>query len=194
MADQDGLIVEIDLSSGGVNDSQTPAMKSLDDSGRVLHISNFATCLVPVCGWNVVVAPAEIIRELRKVRSLVAGPASRAASARCSSRSVITGYRSGEGAPRHQANGSQRSARRTKLLSAAFGLIDPKAQRYVDLGHRAAGFGCRFVGEGSGHARRVDQNPQSVSSTMIATVRMPFVWASEFPSAVSERASLGLRK
>ena len=30
---QDGLIVEIDASSGGVNDSQAPAMKSLDASG-----------------------------------------------------------------------------------------------------------------------------------------------------------------
>ena len=79
MADQDGLIVEIDLSSGGVNDSQAPAMKSLDDSGRVLHISNLCDVFGPGLRLGVVVAPAEIIRELRKVRSLVAGPASRAA-------------------------------------------------------------------------------------------------------------------
>lgn len=79
MAEQDGLIVEIDLSNDGANASQAPAMKSLDEAGRILHISNLCEVFGPGLRLGVIVASAEVIRELRKVRSLVAGPAPRAA-------------------------------------------------------------------------------------------------------------------
>lgn len=79
MAEHDGLVVEIDASSGGINDAQAPALKSLDEAGRVLHISNLCDVFGPGLRLGVVVAPAEVIRELRKIRSLVAGPAPRAA-------------------------------------------------------------------------------------------------------------------
>lgn len=78
-AEHDGLIVEIDASGSGVTNNQTPAMKALDQTGRVLYVANLCEAFGPGLRLGVIVAPAEVIRELRKVRSLVAGPAPRAA-------------------------------------------------------------------------------------------------------------------
>jgi GntR family transcriptional regulator/MocR family aminotransferase len=75
----DGLLVEIEFSSSGVGDNQAPALKSLDASGRVVYLSDLCEVFGPGLSLGIVVAPAEVIRELRKVRSLVAGPAPRAA-------------------------------------------------------------------------------------------------------------------
>ncbi|HRP09763.1 MAG TPA: PLP-dependent aminotransferase family protein [Terricaulis sp.] len=77
--DQDGLIVEIDFFSSGVGDKQTPALKSFDTAGRVLYLSDLCEMFGPGLRLGVVVAPAEVVRELRKARSLTAGPAPRAA-------------------------------------------------------------------------------------------------------------------
>lgn len=77
--EHDGLIVEIDAPSAGASENQAPAMKALDAAGRVLYIANLCEAFGPGMRLGVIVAPAEVIRELRKVRSLVAGPAPRSA-------------------------------------------------------------------------------------------------------------------
>ena len=73
------LVIEIDASGGGPSDQQTPALKALGAADRVLHISNLCEVFGPGLRLGVIVAPAEVIRELRKLRSLVAGSAPRAA-------------------------------------------------------------------------------------------------------------------
>lgn len=73
------LIVEIDASGAGAHDHQALAVKASGGAGRVLHVSNLCDVFGPGLRLGVIVAPAEVIRELRKIRSLVAGPAPRAA-------------------------------------------------------------------------------------------------------------------
>jgi len=127
VAEQDGLIVEIDLSSGGVNDSQAPALKSLDDAGRVLHISNLCDVFGPGLRLGVVVAPAEVIRELRKVRSLVAGPAPRAAQ-RIGALLISLGHHDAAAAKVRRAISERLTALRDALnyYLPRLVLIDPK--------------------------------------------------------------------
>ncbi|HVY84567.1 MAG TPA: PLP-dependent aminotransferase family protein [Caulobacterales bacterium] len=76
--DQNALVVEIDASGAGLNE-QAPALKARAGGERVLHVSNLCEVFGPGLRLGVVVAPAEVIRELRKIRSLGAGTAPRAA-------------------------------------------------------------------------------------------------------------------
>lgn len=127
MAANDGLIVELDLASGGVNDSPAPALKSIDDSGRVLHVSNLCDIFGTGLRLGVVVAPAEIIRELRKLRSLMAGPAPRAAQ-RLGALLISLGHHDTAAAKARRAIGGRLTALRDALnyYLPRLVLIDPK--------------------------------------------------------------------
>jgi GntR family transcriptional regulator/MocR family aminotransferase len=77
---EDALIVELDFSmSSSVGDRRLPALKSSDTSQRVIYISDLCEVFGPGLRLGFVVAPAAVVREMRKVRSLLAGPAPRAA-------------------------------------------------------------------------------------------------------------------
>ena len=73
------MVIEIDFAMSGVGGKRSPALKSLDASERVIYVSDLCEVFGPGLRLGFVVAPAEMIREMRKVRSLVAGPAPRAA-------------------------------------------------------------------------------------------------------------------
>lgn len=79
VAANDGLIIELEAGLGGGVDHRVAALKASDKAGRVLYVSDLCYAFGPGLRLGVIVAPAEVIRELRKLRSLVAGPASRLA-------------------------------------------------------------------------------------------------------------------
>lgn len=49
----------------------TPALKSLDTAGRVLHVGSLSKSMMPGLRMGFVVAPAEVIDELRAIRRLL---------------------------------------------------------------------------------------------------------------------------
>lgn len=126
-AEHDGLIVEIDTSSSGARESEAPALKALDHAGRVLYAANLCEAFGPGLRLGVIVAPAEVIRELRKVRSLVAGPAPRS-SQRISALLISLGHHDAAGARVRRAVGERLTALRDALnyYLPRLVLIDPK--------------------------------------------------------------------
>jgi len=76
----DRLIIEYDLAaSGGFTDKAAPALRGMDQSGRVIYVADLCDVLGPGLGLGFIVADADLVRELRRLRSLVAGSAPRAA-------------------------------------------------------------------------------------------------------------------
>lgn len=77
---EDRLVVEYDLAaSGGFTDKAAPALRGMDACGRVIYVADLCDVLSPGLGLGFVVADAELVRELRRLRTLVAGSAPRAA-------------------------------------------------------------------------------------------------------------------
>lgn len=76
----DLLVIEHDLAaSGGFAAQASPALRSMDRSGRVIYVADLCDVLSPGLGLGFIVADAELIRELRRLRTLVSGCAPRAA-------------------------------------------------------------------------------------------------------------------
>ncbi|WP_304166894.1 PLP-dependent aminotransferase family protein [Phenylobacterium aquaticum] len=76
----DLLVVEYDLAaSGGFADQAAPALRSMDRGGRVIYVADLCDVLSPGLGLGFIVGDADLIRELRRLRTLVSGPAPRAA-------------------------------------------------------------------------------------------------------------------
>lgn len=70
--DHDGLIVEDDYEyETNYRGEPTPALKSLDQSGRVIHVGSLSKSLMPGLRMGFVVAHSELIRELRALRRLM---------------------------------------------------------------------------------------------------------------------------
>lgn len=79
-AAEDRLIVEFDLAaSGGFTDKAAPALMGMGSQGRVIYVADLCDVLGPGLGLGFIVAEPELVRELRRLRSLVAGPPPRAA-------------------------------------------------------------------------------------------------------------------
>lgn len=76
---EDALVVEIDFVTSGFGEKRLPALKAADAHERVVYISDLCEVFGPGLRLGFVVAPAAVVREMRKVRSLLAGPAPRAA-------------------------------------------------------------------------------------------------------------------
>lgn len=75
---EDCLIVEYDLpASGGFADKAAPALASMSDHGRVLYLADLCDVLSPGLGIGYIVADAEMIRDLRRMRTLTGGAAPR---------------------------------------------------------------------------------------------------------------------
>ncbi|WP_374570647.1 PLP-dependent aminotransferase family protein [Phenylobacterium sp.] len=76
----DRLIIEYDLAaSGGFTDQAAPALRGMDQAGRVIYVADLCDVLGPGLGLGFIVADADLVRELRRLRTLIAGPAPRAA-------------------------------------------------------------------------------------------------------------------
>ncbi|WP_179379595.1 MocR-like pyridoxine biosynthesis transcription factor PdxR [Jannaschia marina] len=68
----DFLIVEDDYEFElAFTSSPSPALKSLDEAGRVAYLGSFAKSLFPGLRLGYVVAPEPLVRELRALRSLI---------------------------------------------------------------------------------------------------------------------------
>jgi GntR family transcriptional regulator/MocR family aminotransferase len=79
-AASDAVIVEFDLAaSGGFADRASPALRSMVDGGRVIYVADLCDVLTPGLGLGFIVGDADLIRELRRLRTLLGGPAPRAA-------------------------------------------------------------------------------------------------------------------
>lgn len=76
---EDALVVEIDFVTSGFGEKRMPALKATDTHERVVYISDLCEVFGPGLRLGFLVAPAAVVREMRKVRSLLAGPAPRAA-------------------------------------------------------------------------------------------------------------------
>ena len=126
-AEHGSLIVEIEASSSGVGENAAPAMKALDGAGRVVYLSNLCEALGPGLRLGVIVAPAPVVRELRKVRSLVAGPAPRSAQ-RIGALLISLGHHDATTAKVRRAIGERLTALRDALnyYLPRLVLIDPK--------------------------------------------------------------------
>lgn len=126
-AEHDGLIVEIDASSSGPGENQAPALKAHDSAGRVLYAANLCEAFGPGLRLGVIVAPAEVVRELRKVRSLVAGPAPRS-SQRIGALMISLGHHDATAARVKRAISERLTALRDALnyYLPRLVLIDPK--------------------------------------------------------------------
>ncbi|MFN3521222.1 MAG: PLP-dependent aminotransferase family protein [Phenylobacterium sp.] len=76
----DRLVVEYDLAaSGGFTDKAAPALRGMDQVGRVIYVADLCDVLGPGLGLGFIVADADLVRELRRLRTLIAGSAPRAA-------------------------------------------------------------------------------------------------------------------
>ncbi|MGM0906925.1 MAG: PLP-dependent aminotransferase family protein [Pseudomonadota bacterium] len=70
--DNDMIIIEDDYASESNFMSQPhPAIKSLDTDGRVVYVSSFSKVLAPGLRLGFMVAPAPLIRQARKLRTLI---------------------------------------------------------------------------------------------------------------------------
>lgn len=71
--ERDIVIIEDDYESnfGFFIDKVPPTLHSLDDSGRVLHVGSLSKTLAPGLRLGYLVAPAELIAELRALRRLM---------------------------------------------------------------------------------------------------------------------------
>src|SRR5690606_40594785 len=71
-AERDFLIVEDDYEfEMSFLQPPTPALKSLDQYGRVLYVGSFSKSLFPGLRLGYLVAPAPVIREARALRALM---------------------------------------------------------------------------------------------------------------------------
>jgi GntR family transcriptional regulator/MocR family aminotransferase len=76
----DQLVVEYDLAaSGGFADHASPALRGMDHAGRVIYVADLCDVLGPGLGLGFIVGDLDLIRELRRLRTLVTGAAPRAA-------------------------------------------------------------------------------------------------------------------
>ncbi|MEO0496499.1 MAG: PLP-dependent aminotransferase family protein [Pseudomonadota bacterium] len=68
----DALIIEDDYEyETNYRGEPTPALKSLDRSGRVMHVGSLSKSMMPGLRMGFVAAPAPVIRELRAMRRLI---------------------------------------------------------------------------------------------------------------------------
>ena len=68
----DFVVIEDDYESEtNFVDDPTPALKSIDDSGRVIYVSSLSKTLAPGLRMGYMVAPRELIREARALRRLM---------------------------------------------------------------------------------------------------------------------------
>jgi GntR family transcriptional regulator/MocR family aminotransferase len=71
-AKNDALIIEDDYEfEANYRGEPTPALKSLDNSGRVLHVGSLSKSIMPGLRMGFLVAPPELIAELRALRRLM---------------------------------------------------------------------------------------------------------------------------
>lgn len=70
----ESLVVEYDLpASGGFADKAAPALFSMIGSGRVAYLADLCDVLSPALGVGFIVADPELIRDLRKLRTVTGG-------------------------------------------------------------------------------------------------------------------------
>lgn len=70
-SDNDMIIIEDDYDSQLLDDSPQPALKSLDHAGRVIYVGSLSKTLAPGLRVGYIVAPPELISELRALRRFV---------------------------------------------------------------------------------------------------------------------------
>jgi GntR family transcriptional regulator/MocR family aminotransferase len=76
--EHDMLLVEYDLpASGGFAERTAPALKSMDDEGRVIYVADLSDVINPGLALGFIVGDPELIRELRRIQTLVGGGAAR---------------------------------------------------------------------------------------------------------------------
>ncbi|MEZ5812738.1 MAG: PLP-dependent aminotransferase family protein [Rhizobiaceae bacterium] len=70
-ADNDMIVIEDDYDSQLLDDAPELALKSLDHSGRVIYVGSLSKTLAPGLRVGYIVAPRELITELRALRRFV---------------------------------------------------------------------------------------------------------------------------
>lgn len=68
---KDAVVIEDDYDSQLLDDAPEPALKSLDDSGRVIYVGSLSKTLAPGLRVGYIVAPPGLISELRALRRFV---------------------------------------------------------------------------------------------------------------------------
>ncbi len=70
-AENDMIVIEDDYDSQLLDDAPEPALKSLDHSGRVVYVGSLSKTLAPGLRVGYIVAPPDLISELRSLRRFV---------------------------------------------------------------------------------------------------------------------------